>query len=149
MIGCSWDGAKNSCGTVTTPVTPPPVTYAAYCDSFAEADCPKAEPCQGCGPYAACAWDGGKCVQFTGCTPYAKTTDPECQAISNKCITDGTHCVEIDACSTYAKQLPCVKNVSGFLCYWDVTANACVDANTCDKLPNNYTNDSECRKRLP
>lgn len=61
MIGCAWDATKNTCGTATT-IVAPPVTYAAYCDSFAEADCPKAEPCANCGKWAACAWDGGKCL---------------------------------------------------------------------------------------
>ncbi|CAD8109110.1 unnamed protein product [Paramecium primaurelia] len=143
-LGCSWDSTKKSCAVSTTPVTPT-VSYAAYCDSFAEADCPKAKPCTDCGSYAACAWVGGKCTHFTGCTAFAKTTDPECQAISNRCITDGTHCVEVDACSTYKKQLPCVKNAAGSLCYWDTTNNTCVDANNCDRLPITFVTDKECR----
>ncbi|CAD8183449.1 unnamed protein product [Paramecium pentaurelia] len=143
-LGCSWDTTKKTCGVSTTPVTPT-VTYAAYCDTFAETDCPKAKPCTDCGNYAACAWVESKCTFFTGCTPFAKTLDSECQAISNRCITDGTHCVEIDACSTYKKQLPCVKNAAGSLCYWDTTNNTCVDANTCDKLPATFATDKDCR----
>ncbi|CAK64874.1 unnamed protein product (macronuclear) [Paramecium tetraurelia] len=143
-LGCSWDSTKKACAVSTTPVTPT-VTYAAYCDTFAEADCPKAKPCTDCGNYAACAWVQGKCTYFTGCTAFSKTTDAECQAISNRCITDGTHCVEVDACSTYKKQLPCVKNTAGSLCYWDTTNNTCVDANTCDKLPATFATDKECR----
>ncbi|CAD8109130.1 unnamed protein product [Paramecium primaurelia] len=143
-LGCSWDSTKKSCAVSTTPVTPT-VTFATYCESFAEADCPKAKPCTDCGNYAACAWVGGKCTHFTGCTAFSKTTDPECQAISNRCITDGTHCVELDACSTYKKQLPCVKNSSGSLCYWDTTNNTCVDANNCDRLPTTFVTDKECR----
>ncbi|CAD8108961.1 unnamed protein product [Paramecium primaurelia] len=143
-LGCSWDSTKKVCAVSTTPVTPI-VTYAAYCDTFAEADCPKAKPCTDCGNYAACAWVDKKCTFFTGCTAFAKTLDSDCQAISNRCITDGTHCVEIDACSTYKKQLPCVKNAAGSLCYWDTTNNTCVDANTCDKLPTTFATDKECR----
>nr|P17053.1 RecName: Full=G surface protein, allelic form 168; Flags: Precursor [Paramecium primaurelia]CAA36378.1 unnamed protein product [Paramecium primaurelia] len=137
-LGCSWDTTKKTCGVSTTPVTPT-VTYAAYCDTFAETDCPKAKPCTDCGNYAACAWVESKCTFFTGCTPFAKTLDSECQAISNRCITDGTHCVEVDACSTYKKQLPCVKNAAGSLCYWDTTNN------TCDKLPATFATDKDCR----
>nr|P13837.1 RecName: Full=G surface protein, allelic form 156; Flags: Precursor [Paramecium primaurelia]CAA27514.1 unnamed protein product [Paramecium primaurelia] len=143
-LGCSWDTTKKTCGVSTTPVTPT-VTYAAYCDTFAETDCPKAKPCTDCGNYAACAWVESKCTFFTGCTPFAKTLDSECQAISNRCITDGTHCVEVDACSTYKKQLPCAKNAAGSLCYWDTTNNTCVDANTCDKLPATFATDKDCR----
>ncbi|CAD8124651.1 unnamed protein product [Paramecium sonneborni] len=143
-LGCSWDSTKKSCGVSTTPVTPT-VTYAAYCDTFAQSDCPKAKPCTDCGNYAACAWVENKCTYFTGCTAFAKTTKEECQAISNRCITDGTHCVEIDACSTYKKQLPCDKNASGSLCYWDTTNNTCVDANTCNKLPTTFVTDKDCR----
>nr|CAA09180.1 surface antigen G [Paramecium tetraurelia] len=143
-LGCAWDATKKACAVSTTPVTPT-VTYAAYCDTFAETDCPKAKPCTDCGSYAACAWTDSKCTYFTGCTAFAKTLDSECQAISNRCITDGTHCVEIDACSTYKKQLPCVKNTAGSLCYWDTTNNTCVDANTCDKLPATFATDKECR----
>nr|AAS94225.1 surface antigen A [Paramecium tetraurelia] len=143
-LGCSWDSTKKACAVSTTPVTPV-MTYAAYCDTFAETDCPKAKPCTDCGSYAACAWVDSKCTYFTGCTAFAKTTDSDCQAISNRCITDGTHCVEVDACNTYKKQLPCVKNTAGSLCYWDATNNTCVDANTCDKLPVNLATDSDCR----
>ncbi|CAD8145016.1 unnamed protein product [Paramecium octaurelia] len=143
-LGCAWDSTKKACAVSTTPVTPT-VTYAAYCDTFAETDCPKAKPCTDCGTYAACAWVDKKCTFFTGCTAFAKTTDGDCQAISNRCITDGTHCVEVDACSTYKKQLPCVKNAAGSLCYWDTTNNTCVDANTCDKLPTTFATDKDCR----
>ncbi|CAD8144072.1 unnamed protein product [Paramecium pentaurelia] len=135
---------NKTCGVSTTPVTPT-VTNVAYCDKFAETDCPKAKPCTDCGNDAACAWVQSKCIFFTGCTPFAKTLDSECQAISNRCITDGTHCVEIDACSTYKKQLPCVKNAAGTLCYWDTTNNSCVDANNCDKLPATFETDKDCR----
>ncbi|CAD8110299.1 unnamed protein product [Paramecium primaurelia] len=143
-LGCSWDGTKKACAVSTTPVVPT-VTYAAYCDTFAETDCPKAKPCTDCGTYAACAWVDKKCTYFTGCTAFNKTTKDECQAISNRCITDGTHCVEIDACSTYKKQLPCDKNAAGSLCYWDATNNSCVDANTCDRLPITFATDKDCR----
>ncbi|CAD8176985.1 unnamed protein product [Paramecium pentaurelia] len=146
-LGCSWDSTKKTCAVSTTPVTPI-VTFAAYCDSFAEADCPKAKPCTDCGNYAACAWVDSKCTHFTGCTAFAKTTDPECQAISNRCITDGTHCVEVDACSTYKKSLPCLKNASGRLCFWDTTNNTCVDANNCDRLPITFVTDKECRDEI-
>ncbi|CAD8176961.1 unnamed protein product [Paramecium pentaurelia] len=147
-LGCSWDNTKKSCAVSTTPVAPT-TTYIAYCDAFAETDCPKAKPCTDCGAYSACAWTENKCTFFTGCTAFAKTTDPECQAISNRCITDGTHCVELDACSTYKKQLPCVKNAAGSLCYWDTTNNTCVDANNCDRLPITFVTDKECRDKLP
>ncbi|CAD8109102.1 unnamed protein product [Paramecium primaurelia] len=146
-LGCSWDSTKKSCAVSTTPVTPI-ATYATYCESFAEADCPKARPCTDCGNYAACAWVEGKCSHFTGCTAFSKTLDSECQAISNRCITDGTHCVELDACSTYKKQLPCVKNASGRLCFWDTTNNTCVDANACDRLPITFVTDKECRDEI-
>ncbi|CAD8125030.1 unnamed protein product [Paramecium sonneborni] len=147
QLGCSWDSTKKACAVSTTPVTPT-VSYAAYCDTFAEADCPKAKPCTDCGNYAACAWVNQSCTFFTGCTAFAKTLDSDCQAISNRCITDGTHCVEIDACNTYKKQLPCVKNAAGSLCYWDTTNNTCVDANTCERLPTTFVTDKECRDQI-
>lgn len=77
FLGCSWDITKKTCGVSTTPVVPT-VTYAAYCDTFAETDCPKAKPCTDCGNYSACAWVESKCTFFTGCTPFAKTLDSEC-----------------------------------------------------------------------
>lgn len=76
-LGCSWDNTKKSCAVSTTPVAPT-TTYIAYCDAFAETDCPKAKPCTDCGAYSACAWTENKCTFFTGCTAFAKTTDPEC-----------------------------------------------------------------------
>ncbi|CAD8109099.1 unnamed protein product [Paramecium primaurelia] len=143
-IRCSWNSTTKTCAISTIPK----LTYATYCDRFSEANCPKIKPCTDCGSYAACAWVEGQCTHFTGCTAFAKTTDSECQAISNRCITDGTHCVELDACSTYKKQLPCVKNAAGSLCYWDTTNNTCVDANNCDRLPITFVTDKECRDEI-
>ncbi|CAD8070415.1 unnamed protein product [Paramecium primaurelia] len=144
---CQWDSTKKACQISNTTVTPIP-SYATYCDSFAETDCPKAAPCNNCGNYSACAWVEGKCTFFTSCTAFAKKSDQECQAISNRCISDGTHCVEIDDCTTYKKQIVCMKNAVGNSCYWDSTNNTCVDANTCDKLPQSLISDKDCRDAI-
>ncbi|CAK82827.1 unnamed protein product (macronuclear) [Paramecium tetraurelia] len=132
---CTWNVKNTPFCQKSTPSNVP-IKYSQYCSSYDEAICPKT---------FGCAWVELKCTFFTGCTPFTKILDSECQAISNRCITDGTHCVEIDACSTYKKQLPCVKNTAGSLCYWDTKNNTCVDANTCDKLPTTFITDKDCR----
>lgn len=76
-LGCLWDSTKKSCSTSNTSTTPT-ISYATYCNIFAEADCPKVKPCKDCGSYAACAWADGKCTFFTGCTAFTKKTDLEC-----------------------------------------------------------------------
>ncbi|CAD8202267.1 unnamed protein product [Paramecium octaurelia] len=144
---CQWDSTKKTCKNQDT-TTNPVIDYAKYCDNFKEIECPKQKPCSNCGSYSACAWVEGQCTFFTDCTAFNKTTDSDCQAISNKCITDGTHCVEIDTCDKYKKQQSCVKNVFGSLCYWDTKNNSCVDADTCDKLPIKFQTDKECRDQI-
>ncbi|CAD8157933.1 unnamed protein product [Paramecium octaurelia] len=135
MAMCTWD-VKNTPFCQKSAPKNVPITHSQYCSSYIESDCPK---------IFGCAWVELKCTFFTGCTPFTKKIDSECQAISKRCITDGTHCVEIDACSTYKKQVPCVKNAAGSLCYWDTTNNTCVDANTCDQLPTTFVIDKDCR----
>ncbi|CAD8045475.1 unnamed protein product [Paramecium sonneborni] len=111
----------------------------SYCNSFNQMNCPNTY---------GCAWVDNQCTFFTGYTPFSKTTDPECQAISNRCITDGFHCVEIDNCNTYKKQLNCVKDLKKKLCFWDTTNNMCFDTDTCDKLSKIYKSDDECRNQI-
>ncbi|CAK70234.1 unnamed protein product (macronuclear) [Paramecium tetraurelia] len=147
MIKCQWDSTKKTCKIQDT-TTNPVINYAKYCDNFKEMECPKQKPCSNCGSYSACAWVDGQCTFFTDCTAFNKTTDSDCQAISNKCITDGTHCVEIDTCDKYKKQQSCVKSLFGSLCYWDTKNNNCVDADTCDKLPIKFQTDKECRHEI-
>ncbi|CAK70228.1 unnamed protein product (macronuclear) [Paramecium tetraurelia] len=130
--------------TTTNPV----INYAKYCDNFKELECPKQKPCSNCGSYSACAWVEGQCTFFTDCTAFNKTTDSDCQAISNRCITDGIHCIEIDTCDKYKRQQSCVKCLFGSLCYWDSKNNNCVDADTCDKLPIKFQTDKECRHEI-
>ena len=92
--GCAWNSTTSVCATSSTSVTPTTTTYAAYCDSYTSSTCPSTYPC---------AYVDSACTYFTGCTPYAKTTDSDCQAISTRCITDGTHCVEVTTCSAFTK----------------------------------------------
>jgi len=110
-----------SSGTTTTPTV---ATFARYCDTFSQTDCPKTK---------GCAWVNSKCTYFTGCTPFAKTTDDDCSAIADRCITDGTHCVEVNVCTDFKKLLPC-KKANNKYCYWDtttVTTGVCIEATTC------------------
>lgn len=81
-----------------------------------------------------------KCTHFSGCTAYMKTTNEECQNISNKCISTGVSCTPIGKCNEYMIKKDCenTPSITG-KCKWDIN-NTCRDY-TCSEANLSLTSD--------
>ncbi|CAK83397.1 unnamed protein product, partial (macronuclear) [Paramecium tetraurelia] len=108
------------------------------CKRYAQEDCREQEKC---GFYF------GQCIDFVDCMVFDKEN---CQESSYKCVSDGSKCVQIQECSDYKTENGCAnKNKYNKYCFWiGGMEKKCLDATTCEGLPNYLTNHQMCKSGL-